>query len=727
LSFLNELKRRNVLRVGAAYIVGSWLLIQVAETIFPLFGFGDAPARLVVIMLAIAFIPSMIFSWVFEITPEGLKRDAEVTRERSIIQTAGKKLDRIILVVLALALGYFMFDRMVLTPERETEIAVQARQEGVEQAREEARLEMFSDKSVAVLPFVNRSMQTKDEHFTDGIHDELLTRLSQIAMLRVISRTSVEKYRDTELSIPEIARELSVSTILEGAVQRVDDQVRINVQLINAHTDEHLWAETFDRQLTTANIFSIQTEVAKKIANFLQATLTSEEKLRVASVPTDNYEAYEALLKGHRALKQGTMESVYEAIGFYQRALALEPGFAQAYLAMADAYLVAVEERGVADTEGLQKAEEFALKALQLDASLGGAYFHLGRVERRSRRFEEAEKYYQQGIEFEPGNSGLHHGMGLTLRLQGRALESVPYYDQAIRLDPLSPSLNESRGSLLRDLGRFEDAENQYQNTLLIDPEFVNTHWGLGTLYWCIGQPELAIEWFGNAVRLKPYSDKFRTWLALMFLELGQDEQAQLVIDEAMSVVLPEENDVNLMNELLRIYNGQDISGLPDGRQFMSRVWYGSIVDLPLRALLKGEFQQAVDQYEKSHPGIMNGQVTINGANYRAAIYVAFALKQLGQDERAAELLDQIEAFIKNIQRLGIRGYWISDVQIQVIRNDHTASLESLKQAVNEGWRNIWRFYLLHDPILEKLHTNPEFQAIVFRIEQDVLNKIGEQ
>jgi TolB-like protein len=239
LSLFNELKRRNVFRIGAAYVVGAWLLIQVTETIFPLFGFGDTPARLVVIVLAIGFIPSLIFSWVFEITPEGLKKDADIDHEESITQATGKKLDRIILVVLALALGYFAFDKFVLDPARDRSNIEIARQEG----RTAALNESYGDKSIAVLPFDNRSNREEDQFFTDGIHDDLLTTIAKIGSMKVISRTSVMEYRDTIKKIPQIAQELGVANILEGGIQRSGNHVRINVQLIDAATDDHLWAE----------------------------------------------------------------------------------------------------------------------------------------------------------------------------------------------------------------------------------------------------------------------------------------------------------------------------------------------------------------------------------------------------------------------------------------------------------------------------------------------------
>jgi len=236
LSFLNELKRRNVLRVGAAYIVAAWLVIQIAETIFPLFGYGDTPARLVVIVLSIGFIPSLIISWVFEITPEGLRRDADVDRDHSITQVTGKKLDHIILVVLALALGYFAFDKFVLDPARDQSKVEIARQQG----RTEALVESYGDQSIAVLPFVNMSSDEEQEYFSDGISEELLNLLAKIPELRVISRSSAFSYKGKDFKLAQVAEELNVAHILEGSVRKAGNKVRITAQLIEARSDTHL-------------------------------------------------------------------------------------------------------------------------------------------------------------------------------------------------------------------------------------------------------------------------------------------------------------------------------------------------------------------------------------------------------------------------------------------------------------------------------------------------------
>ncbi len=265
-----ELKRRNVLRVVAAYIVVAWLVIQVVDTVFPAFGFGDTAVRVVVIVLAIGLVPVVILSWAFEVTPEGLKLEKDVDRSRSISPQTGKKLDRIIMLVLALGLGYFAFDKFVLSESREASIAETARQEG----RTEALVESYGNQSIAVLPFVNMSSDPEQTYFSDGIAEEMLNLLAKIPQLRVTSRSSAFAFRGDDINIPEVAEKLNVAHILEGSVRKAGNQVRITVQLIEARSDTHLWSETYDRLLD--DIFAIQDDVAAQVVEQLRLTLLGE-------------------------------------------------------------------------------------------------------------------------------------------------------------------------------------------------------------------------------------------------------------------------------------------------------------------------------------------------------------------------------------------------------------------------------------------------------------------
>src|SRR5438128_9717131 len=289
--FFGELKRRNVYKVAIAYAVVAWLLIQIATQVFPFFEIPNWVVRLVVLLLVIGFPVALILAWAFEITPEGIKRAEDVDLNQSITRRTGRKLDFLIIAVLLLVIAVFAYQRF--GPGQKVAVAT-------------------SEKSIAVLPFENRSEDKANAYFADGIQDEILTRLAKIADLKVISRTSTQHYKSAPENLPEIARQLGVAHIVEGSVQKSGESVRVNVQLIKAANDSHLWADTFDRKLT--DIFSVESEVAKAIADQLRAKLTGREEQEIVAKPTDNPEAYDAYLRG-LAYTLKTADTTTNALG----------------------------------------------------------------------------------------------------------------------------------------------------------------------------------------------------------------------------------------------------------------------------------------------------------------------------------------------------------------------------------------------------------------------------
>lgn len=273
-SIWGELKQRNVVRVAVAYAIVSWLILQLTDVLVPLLSLPEWVGGFVFLLLVIGFLLALLLSWAYELTPEGIKLEGAVDRSESSTPVAGRKLDFFIIAALSLALVFVVIDQYVLEESPPT-------------------AEVFESlRSIAVLPFDNRSAEQENAaFFADGIHDELLTRLAKIADLKVISRTSVMEYRDTTKNMRQIGAELGVGSILEGSVQRAGDRVRINVQLIDAQTDKHLWADTYERELNTTNIFSIQSEISIAIAKALRATLTPDEQERLVAVPTGSMQA----------------------------------------------------------------------------------------------------------------------------------------------------------------------------------------------------------------------------------------------------------------------------------------------------------------------------------------------------------------------------------------------------------------------------------------------------
>ena len=304
-------------------------MIQVAQTVFPAFGLGATAVRLVIVVLVIGLLPVLIFAWAFEITPEGLKRESEVDRSQSITPQTGKKLDRVIMGVLALALGYFAVDKFVLAPQREQAATEAARAEG----RTESLVKSYGDKSIAVLPFVNMSSDKDQEYFSDGISEELLNLLAKIPKLRVISRSSAFSYKGKDVKLAQVAKELNVAHILEGSVRKAGNKVRITAQLIEARSDTHLWSNTWDRELD--DIFAVQDEIAAAVVEQLKITLLGE----APKAKEVNPEAYALFLQGRQLRRQSTPEAFEQAIALFQQALAIDPNYAAAWEQLAGVYI----------------------------------------------------------------------------------------------------------------------------------------------------------------------------------------------------------------------------------------------------------------------------------------------------------------------------------------------------------------------------------------------------
>ena len=322
MALLGEMRRRNIFKVSLAYAIVSWLIVQVADVLLPTFNAPQWIMQVLVIVLVLMFPIAVLLSWAYELTPEGFKPTADVDRTQSITFRTGKKLNHIVIFLLSLSVLFLVLDNYVFREEVMPDPDVAYRQ------------------TVAVVPFQNRSAAEENAEFlADGIHDELLTRLAQISELRVISRTSVMEYRDTTKNLVQIGEELGAGSILEGGVQRAGNDIRVNVQLIDARTDDHIWADSFDRELNAENVFAIQSEIAAAIADALEANLSDFEQERLEVVPTLSLDALERYFAGRRLLGERTADSLRQAIVELEAAVARDPEFASAWAGIAEAWL----------------------------------------------------------------------------------------------------------------------------------------------------------------------------------------------------------------------------------------------------------------------------------------------------------------------------------------------------------------------------------------------------
>jgi TolB-like protein/tetratricopeptide (TPR) repeat protein len=436
-SFFAELKRRNVFRVALAYSITGWLIAQIAGLAADSFGAPDWVMKMIITILLLGFPVAMVMAWAYDLTPDGLRRDAG----DEVAQSASKsKLDRTITFVLVVAVAYFAYDKFVLNASQNANIAQAPEPELVTiDAAPEADGYTPNEKSIAVLPFANRSNLSDDLYFTDGIHDDLLTQLAKIDDLKVISRTSVMEYRDTSKKIPEIASELGVATILEGGVQRAGQRIRINAQLIDVKTDEHLWAETFDREMTVENIFEIQTEIARQIVTAVRGELSSEETANLTQLPTHSLEAYEAYMHGKAAINEPTFfaEKYQRAEEWAHRAVALDPDFSWAWSILVDIHAAAIWIGWDNSAERLASLE-FALErtiagdpeSVESQMALGTYLYNV-----KADYFAALDAYMKASAR-QPGNSIIVYNIAAAQRRVGQMSESIASYEKALRLDP---------------------------------------------------------------------------------------------------------------------------------------------------------------------------------------------------------------------------------------------------------------------------------------------------
>ena len=522
MSLFVELKRRNVFRVGAAYVVVSWLLLQVFDVIAPILELPPWAPKLLLLLIAIGFIPALVFAWAFELTPEGVKLEKDVDRSVSVSRQTGRKLDRVIIGVLVAVIFMMVAERLWFTgPDEQQQAAVSVPVSGLA-------------KSIAVLPFDTRSMIESDRYFSAGIHDDLLTQLAKIEAIKVISRTSVMQYENTTRPLREIAAELGVATILEGGIQRAGDRVRINAQLIEAESDTHLWAETWDKELTASNIFEIQSELATLIASALRAELAPEVQRRIDEQPTESLEAYELTLRGRYLMdKEMTEENLDSAASLFREAIRLDPQYAAAWAGLAQALAELVGWHYRPEKELWPQARQAAEKAVELDPNLSDALLALGDMQRMERQYEEGEKTFLKAIELSPGSADAHSRYSDLLRDAQRLEESLYEIRRAVELDP---HLMRIRESLLQNIyfGRDFDGVLEEANAVLeLEPG------AAGAWYWkslalaLKGDFAAAEEAMLKAIELDPGNSYYGIGLAYVYAWNGRRDAVEGIMENA--------------------------------------------------------------------------------------------------------------------------------------------------------------------------------------------------
>jgi TolB-like protein/Flp pilus assembly protein TadD len=511
--FFAELKRRNVYKVALAYIVAGWALSQGIAQVLPVFDVPNWVIRLTVLLIIVGLPIALALAWMFEITPQGIKRTETAD---AMPTTARRKKGAWIYVVVIgglLSIGLFFLGRYTAQTPRQSETPTGA---------------ALLQKSIAVLPFENLSANPENAYFTQGIQEEIVTRLAKIADLKVISRTSTQHFKSSPENLAQIAKQLGVANILEGSVQRSGDQVRVNAQLIKAPTGAHLWADTFDRELT--DIFTVESEIATRIAETLQAKLTGSEKTAIAKRPTANTEAYELYLKGRFFWNKRTGADLRTAIEYFNQALSKDPNYALAYAGLGDAYGLLPIFGVASPADSFPQAKVAAKKALELDDTLAEAHSSLALVlQFYDYDIEESLKEFERAIQLNPNYATAHHWYGELLGALGRFDEGIAELKRAQQLDPLSLIINADLGHAYTLARQYDKAIEQLRKVIEMDPRFYYAHWSLGKALQLKGRLNEGIAEYRKAVELS--DDPFS--LALLgqaYARAGQREEAQKIL-----------------------------------------------------------------------------------------------------------------------------------------------------------------------------------------------------
>ncbi len=659
------------------------------------------------------FLVSLVLAWVVEVTPEGVKLEKNVDRSDSISPKTGRRLNLITIALLVVALG----------------ISVTLNVTGMRDAPD-VPLAAVDRLSIAVLPFTSRSTDPENQLFADGIHDDLLTRLANVAALKVISRTSMMEYRDTTKSLPEIAEELGVGTVLEGAVQRVGDSVRINAQLIDASTDEHIWAKSYDRQLSTVNLFAIQSEISEEITRALQATLTDEEQVRLANIPTNSLAAYNLYTQGRDNLYKRRLDTLLKAREQFEAAIALDPDYADAYAGLADSALLLLNNhQAISPDEAFDVAETSLDKALSLNPDLADAHASLGLLKHKKWEearggpgLEEAEAHFVSALELNPNNASAYMWFGSTRATQGRMEEAIELFHESLRVDPLGKIPYANLPGLYAQRGQNGEALDLYVKAVEIHPEWPTAYQNLALHLQGLGRMDEAVAWGmkGQELSTDPIGGAS---MVGAYIEFGEYDK----VAEVFAGVTAGHPMYELGLGMEKAFQGDfagavkiienTIEGVEHPRQFQLSL-------IAAFAMFAGDFDKARKYAELHDPEFAaDADPEVDALNVGNLIRYAFILQTLGENKRADTLLATALNVVRTLPRIGLAGHGIRDVQILALQGKTLAALAAFRDAIDEGFRgtvisNGWPLAI--DPYLNSLRGQPGFQAMVSELDDAV-------
>jgi len=692
-----------VVRVATAYAVTSWLILQSVDVVFPILGLDEALGRPILAVLLVGFPIALVLTWYFEITPEGIKRDRQV-RESSLPRPTGRTLDRIIIVVLVFAVGLLLFDKLVLQKPARPGPAVQL-------------------TSIAVLPFVNGSGQAENEYFSDGLTETLMYMLSQLPELRVAARTSVFSFKDKDEDVREIARQLDVATVLLGSVQRSGSAVRIFAQLVEAGSGTTLWSANFDRDVD--NIFAVQDEIAKNVANALQQTLLGAvpEEESMLGLATSNPRAYEKYLLGLEQKNIASYASLPLAAGLFKEALSLDPGFVEATVELASSYLLQ-GETGILDPRQVQDRVLPLLEpVLDTDPENGRAFGLLATLEWQAavmvfgpagKPTQLTERALRYANELAPNDTDIYFALATAASTASRNAEALAWIDEGLKVDPLSARLHLMRGRLLLGpLERPEDAAAAFAEGRDAAPRWTAVTYASGDAAFAQNHFAEGFEWYLRAIELDPQDHELPAQTAVLYYRLGLDAEGDEMLQLARALA-PQEPWTRSaeLGQQLRAGNYERAAGLAeqmlrDDVENRGEAFAAAAVAYTSSMLSLGRPGAVVDLFEEIRPGIsVPGRQQRGTKELPMQFTLVHVFNALGEPDRAGALLGNLEAFA-DVAAPGWRRDPYILATVAIARGDPEAAathaLEDLDRALGRqmDWRDRYRHVSWLKPVIE--------------------------
>jgi TolB-like protein len=700
-TFIQELKRRNVFRVGIAYAVAAWVLLQVFDVIGEILDLPAWGGKLILTMLVVGFFITLIVAWAYELTPEGVKRESEVDRTQSVTDQTGRKIDRTIIGLLVVAVVFLLWDKFLIDRSEPTTLTEQT--DG-----ENALIPAGGYDSIGVLPFVNITNDPDQDYFSDGIAEELLNALAKFKNLKVAARTSSFSLKGEDLDAIEIGEQLRVGTVLEGSVRKSGNRLRITAQLIETDNGYHLWSETYDRELT--DVFAVQDEITEAIVTALKLHLETGEAMPVTQRKVANVEAYEKYLQGKHDLRNGPGNE-RGALESFRAATGIDPEFAAAWAARAQA-IINLRETAFWGDIPLEEAHLLAQnsidKALELDPRQAEAYVARGMLNADAYRYEEALADLEKAIAINPSLAEAWTWRGRLLNRFGRIKESGRSFLRALELDPLH-----ARTAFFAATLAIEFYDPVYFDQVLEKsrdfPDIVNR---LEMFRKTMAVPRSAEEYreIVNSLEAAPYAQARVALFALK--ELDEDRLPAPWMRYPQEFIMWNYISTNQLDKAEEQYEK-----LSTERQQATI----NLEERSIMLVMQGACEEAIDTLDRAH----NGELRIYGmvepnmdrSNSQLALNRAHCLMRLDRGAEANEVIRLVRTYVDTLRENAAWGFAQLEVKLLILEGRADEALDVLESAVERfelGW------LVRYDPIISSLSDHPRFVALFDSIDRNI-------